>query len=171
MATFVQRVTGAAKLDARIFEEVETDVSATGQAVGVVLLSSIGAGIGAFGTLGLRGLLSGVIGSFLGWFLWAWLTYFIGTRILPSPQTRADWMQLLRTTGFATAPGILGVLGFFPVFRGFIFFVTSLWSLIAFVVAVRQALDYTSTLRALCVCAIGWIIYVAMISLLLGIWD
>jgi hypothetical protein len=37
--------------------------------------------------------------------------------------------------------------------------------LIAMVIAVRQALDYTSTLRAVGVCIIGWIIQ--MITLML----
>jgi hypothetical protein len=34
--------------------------------------------------------------------------------------------------------------------------------LLTMVVAVRQALDYTSTLRAVAVCFVGWIIYIAI---------
>ena len=107
MTSFDQRVIGAAKLDVRIYEEVETDTTAMPQAMGVVALSSVAAGIGAIGQEGNLGLLGGLLAALLGWALWSGLTYFIGTRILPTPQTHADWGELLRTTGFAAAPGIL----------------------------------------------------------------
>lgn len=166
MATFLRRVIGAAKLDPEVYEEVEADLGAMRQAMTVVLLSSMAAGLGAFGAMGLRGLLSGVVAAFLGWFLWAWITFFIGTRLLPGAETNADWGQLLRTTGFATAPGILGVLGLARPLTGFIFVFLTVWVLIAFVVAVRQALDYKSTIRAFAVCLAGWVIYAGMIVVL-----
>ena len=90
MATFGQRIVGAVKLDVNIYEEVEADSTAFGQAMGVVVLSSLAAGIGATGRGGSPGLLLGTIAALIGWFIWAWLTYFIGTRILPTPQTEAD---------------------------------------------------------------------------------
>ena len=99
MTSFTQRVIGAAKLDAHIYEEVEADTTAMGQALGVVALSSVAAGIGAVGREGTPGLFGGLVAALLGWLLWAGLTYFIGTRILPTPQTHADWCELLRTTG------------------------------------------------------------------------
>ncbi len=157
--TFRQRLVGAAKLDARIYEDIEADVSAWRQAFAVVFLASVAAGAGAFPDLGPAGFVSQLIAGILGWVLWAWLTYCLGTTVFPTPRTQADFGQLLRTTGFAMAPGILAVLGVVRPLTGVVFFVTAVWTLIAFVVAVRQALDYQSTLRAVAVCFVGWLIY------------
>jgi hypothetical protein len=158
MTSFIQRVIGAAKLDVHIYEEVEADTTAMPQAMGVVALSSAAAGIGAIGQESNLGLFGGLLAALLGWALWAGLTYFIGTRILPTSQTHADWGELLRTTGFAAAPGVLRILGIVPGLTGIVFFAAVVWMLAAFVVAVRQALDYTSTGRAVGVCLIGWLV-------------
>ena len=166
MTSFTQRVIGAAKLDAHIYEEVEADTTAMAQAMGVVALSSVAAGIGAAGREGTLGLFGGLLAALLGWLLWAGLTYFIGTRILPTPQTHADWGELLRTTGFAAAPGMIRILGIVPALTVPVFFVAGVWMLAAFVVAVRQALDYTSTGRAVGVCLIGWIVNGAILVFL-----
>ena len=166
MASFAERVIGAARLDVRIYEEVEADTTAFGQAMGVVVLSSLAAGIGMVGREGAPGLLAGAIAALVGWFIWAGLTYFIGTRILPMPQTHANWGQLLRTTGFASSPGILRILGVVPVLGGLVFLVAGVWMLVAFVIAVRQALDYTSTGRAIGVCLIGWVFNVVIFVIL-----
>lgn len=162
MASFTQRMIGAAKLDVHTYEEVEADRTATGQAMGVVVLSSIASGIGAVGTGGGVGLAVGAIGALIGWFLWAFVTYLVGTKILPEPQTRSDVGELLRTIGFSASPGVLLVLGIIPVLGVFVSLVVSIWMLAAFVVAVRQALDYHSTGRAVAVCAIGWLFFVAL---------
>jgi hypothetical protein len=148
----------AALLDTRVYEEVEADRRATGQAVAVVLLSSIAGGIGlpGLGASNLQALVTGITGALVGWMAWAALTYLIGTRLLPEPQTRADVGELLRTIGFASAPGLLRVLGALPFIGPPIYAVTAIWMLLAMVVAVRQALDYTSTGRALAVCVLGW---------------
>lgn len=156
MTTFGQRMVRAAKLDAAIYEEVEADVGATGQAMAVVALAALAAGFAMRG--GLRALLVTTIASVLGWAVWALLIYWIGARWLPEAETRADWSQLLRTLGFASAPGILRVAGIIPGLQGPLFLVTALWVLVATVVAVRQALDYRSTGRALAVCLLGWIV-------------
>jgi len=158
MATFGQRLRGAAALDRRVYEEVEADRQATAQAVGVVLLASLAGGIGllGFGVPNPQALLAGVIGALVGWVAWATLTYLIGTQLLPEPQTRADVGELLRTIGFAAAPGLLRVLGVLPVVGPPIYAATSVWMLLAMVVAVRQALDYRSTGRAVAVCVVGW---------------
>ena len=156
MASFTERLVGAATLNVHTYEEVEVDSTAIGQAMGVVILSSLAAGIGDIGRGG-PGILAAVVGALLGWLVWAGLTYLIGTRLLPEARTRADWGQLLRTTGFAAAPGIVRVLGIIPLLGWLALGIASLWMLAAFVVAVRQALDYTSTGRAVGVCLIGWV--------------
>jgi hypothetical protein len=164
---FVNRMIRAAKLDLHLYEEVEADSAATGQAVGVVVLSAVAAGIGTTGA-GIGGLLIGSIVALISWYIWAFLTYWIGTRILPEPQTHATQGQLLRTIGFASSPGLLRVLGIIPGLRGIIFFAAGVWMLVAMVFAVKQALDYHSTWRAVGVCIIGWIVQLIVIALLLS---
>jgi len=113
----------------------------------------------------------GTIAALAGWYIWAWLTYFIGTKLLPEPQTKSDPGELLRTIGFASSPGLIRIAGIIPGIGGVIFLVASLWMLVAMVIAVRQALDYTSTLRAVGVCLIGWAIQLLIIVLLFSIFG
>ncbi len=149
-----------------LYEEVEADKTAMPHAIATVVISSLAAGIGSLGALGLSGLLIGVIAALAGWFIWAFLTYFIGTKLLPEPQTKADLGELMRTIGFSSAPGVLRVLGFVPVLGGFILLAASIWMLVAMIIAVRQALDYRSTWRSVGVCLIGWIIQIVLFGTL-----
>jgi hypothetical protein len=155
--TFLQRLIGAAALDAAIYEDVEADRSATWQAFLVVLLSSLAAGIGVRGLSGgpVNVLFFGMV-ALLAWAAWALVTYAVGAFLLPEPQTNVDVGELLRTIGFASTPGLLRILGAMPPLAMPVFVLISVWMLAAMVVAVRQALDYTSTMRAVAVCAIGW---------------
>ena len=171
MADFGNRIIRAAKLDAALYEEVEADKSALGQAMGVVVLSSIAAGIGSTSEAGLFGMLIGVVVALVGWYIWAYMTYFIGTRLLAEPQTKADHGELLRTIGFSSSPGLIRVLGIIPVMRDIVFPIAAIWMLVAMIIAVRQALDYSSTLRAIGVCAIGWIVQIVMFVLLFSIFG
>jgi Yip1-like protein len=171
MASWVERMVGAAKLDAATFEEVEADTTATVQAMGVVILAAVAAGIGEIGYGGL-GVIVGAAASLVGWVAWAFLTWLIGTKFLPEPGTQADVGQLMRTIGFATSPGIIRVLGWIPYLGTLIEIAAWVWMLGAMVVAVRHALDYKSTGRAILVCAIGWIanaIIVVSLMAILGI--
>ena len=165
--TFVERMVGAAKLDVRVYEEVEADRSATPQALAVVVLSAVAGGIGM--GAGIRGLVVGTIAGLVGWAAWAWLIYFIGTRWLPEPDTKADIGELLRTIGFATSPGILRVAGIVPILGPIVIVVSAVWTLVAVVVAVRQALDYRSTGRAIGVCLIGWLVQIIIFGLISGV--
>ncbi len=158
MTNFNERIIRAAKLDVNLYEEVEADRGALGQAMGVVVLSSIAAGLGSVERAGFGGILIGSILALIGWYIWAYITYLIGTKLLPEPQTKADHGELLRTIGFASSPGLIRILGIIPGLASFVFFVAGIWMLIAMVIAVRQALDYQSTLRAVGVCIIGWIV-------------
>ena len=172
MASLVGRMIRAAKLDVGLYEEVEADTGATGQAMLVVVLSSVAAGIGSVGGAGLKGLLLGALSALTAWYIWAFLTYFIGTRLLPESQTEADVGQLLRTTGFSSSPGLLRILGILPGLTGIVFLGCAVWMLVAMVIAVRQALDYHGTGRAIAVCLIGWVVQVAitvLVMMFLGI--
>ena len=133
----------------------------------VVVLASIAAGIGSGGLVGLSGFFIGTVGALISWFIWAALTYFIGTKILPEPTTRADIGELLRTTGFSSSPGLIRVFGLVPGLTTIVFLVSGVWMLTAMIIAVRQALDYQSTFRAVGVCIIGWIVQVVVLMLLM----
>ena len=169
MNIFTDRMIRAAKLDVNLYEEVEADKDTMRQAMGVVVLASLAAGVGSIGTLGLGGILFGTLAALGGWYIWAWLTYLIGTRFLAEPQTEADLGQLLRTTGFSSSPGLIRVLGIIPGLGTVVFAVASIWMLVTMVIAVRQALDYTSTFRAVGVCVIGWIIQTVILVLLFSL--
>ena len=173
MTGFKDRILRAAKLDADLYEEVEADKSAMPQAMGVVVLSSVAAGIGSIGmgVAGPGGILMGIIASLVGWYIWAYLTYFIGTKFLPEPQTHADLGELLRTIGFSSSPGLIRILGIIPGLGALVFLVASIWMLVAMVIAVRQALDYKSTWRAVGVCAIGWVIQSVIIMVLFSLFG
>jgi hypothetical protein len=160
MATFAQRLIGAARLDPATYEEVEADRSATGQALLVVVLVSIASGLGSGGG---RSLVGETVAALVGWGAWAFVIWIVGAKLFPEPQTRSDMGELLRTIGFASTPGLLRVFGFVPLFGPLLSFVAWLWMLIATVVAVRQALDYNGTGRAIFVCVLGFLFYIGVI--------
>jgi len=168
--SFLQRIIGAAALDAAIYEEVEGDPGATTQAFAVVVLSSVAAGIGArgLGEQTLANVAFITVVSLMAWAAWALVVFEIGSRIMPAPQTRVDVGQLLRTIGFAASPGLLRVLGAMPAATIPVFAITAVWMLVAMIVAVRQALDYRSTARAVAVCVFGWVLAVT-IAVVLGL--
>jgi hypothetical protein len=168
--TFLQRLIGAAALDSAIYEEVEADHHATGQALTVIVLSSLAAGVGWRG-LGGTTLLTAAfyaVVALMAWGAWALLTLQIGSRLLPDERTSVDIGELLRTTGFAATPGLLRVFGVLPGVTVPVFVITAIWMLAAMVVAVRQALDYRSTGRAIAVCVIGWILAV-LFAIVMGL--
>ena len=162
MRTLADRFIGAARLTPAIYEEVDADKTATGQAL--LVLASVAAGIGLTGEG--TGLLVGTIAALFGWVIWAALIYVLGAKVFPQPQLQIDIGELLRTTGFAAGPGVLHVFGIVPGLGPLILLAVSVWMLVAMVIAVRQALDFTSTGRTLMVCA-GWIVMLIMIGLLM----
>lgn len=160
MASLVDRMIRASKLDASLYEEVEADKGSMGQAILVVVISGIAVGI-AIINLGIGAFFVGIIGAIVGWFIWAALAYLIGAKLLPEPQTKTDFIEVLRTIGFSSSPGVLSVLGIIPGFIGpLIMFAVNVWMLAAMVIAIRQALDYQSTWRAVGVTVLGFIIFV-----------
>lgn len=169
MSTIVNRIIRAARLDVNLYEEVENDKDALNQAMVVVILSSTAAGIANLGRMGIGGIVIGIIVSLIGWFVWAFLTYVIGTKLLPEPQTSSNPGELLRTIGFSSAPGLIRVIGIIPALAKPVFLIAAIWMLAAMVIAVRQALDYKSTWRAIGVCVIGWIIQLLIIALMLSV--
>jgi hypothetical protein len=164
MAAMLRRMINAARLDRATYEEVENDPNATLQALLVVIIVALAAGVGALLAVQeeavnpIWGFVSGVIGGVVRWALWALITFLVGTTILKTARTNASWSQLARTTGFAQTPGILQILVFIPIIGWIIAAIAGIWQLVAMVVAVRQALDYESIWRTLGVVVIGFII-------------
>ncbi|MFH1760900.1 MAG: hypothetical protein ABIA63_07345 [bacterium] len=168
MTSLKDRMIRAAKLDVNLYEEVEADKTAMSQAILVVLISSLGLGLGTISN-GIPGLIWGTLFALGGWYLWAYLVYIIGTKLLPQEQTRSDHGELLRTIGFSASPGVLRAFAIIPGLGKVILFCVSAWMIIAMIIAVRQALDYNNTGRAILVCVIGWIIQFAVIFTLASV--
>jgi len=160
--TFAARVRGVLLLDDKTFEEIEADTTANLQAFIVVVSASIAAGLGAGVRLGVIGLLRETFGALIGWVMWAAVTWVIGSKLLPEPQTRTDMGELLRVIGYAYAPNLFGFFAFIPALGIMVSTVVSFWLLAATILAVRQALDYVSTWRAAAVVLIGWLIFVVI---------
>jgi len=157
VGTFLYRLMGAAVLDGGVYEGLEHDRHATWQAATAVVLSSLAAGVGSGGW---RGAALSTFATFsaialVTWIAWAVLTLQIGTRVLPGRRTHSDMGELLRTLGFATAPGFLQVFAAFPRMTVPVFAGAWIWMFVATVVAVQHALDYERTTRALAVSALA----------------
>jgi hypothetical protein len=155
------RMIGAARLDVSVYEEVEADSTATGQAAGVVAIVALCAAIGGIGA-GAQGVFSGLIGALVGWAIWAGITYLIGDKMLGGTAT---WGELLRTLGFAQAPGVLFALGAVPLLGELVSIAVALWILVTGIVAIRQALDF-GTGRAIATAVLGFIPYVILAAVL-----
>jgi len=170
MTTFLRRLLAALSLDPRLFEEVEADRTATVQAVAVVVLSAAAAGIGEAGLGDGATTVLGIvaIASLVAWASWAALIYLLGTRLLPERGTSSDFGEVLRTLGFAAAPGLFRAFEIFGGTRWFVLPFTSIWMVVAMVVAIRQALDYTSTARAAALALLGWAVTVG-VALVVGL--
>ena len=161
--TMIDRMKGAAMLNVATYEEVEADTSATAQAGMVVLLAAIAQAIGGIGHGG-GAIIGGAVAALVGWVLWSGITYLIGDKLLGGTAT---WGELLRTIGFAHAPQVLLVLAFLPVVGGLLRAVVAIWVLIAGVIAIRQALDF-STGKAIATAFLGWLAIVIPAALLGG---
>jgi hypothetical protein len=169
MASFQQRVIGAIRLNAATYEEVEHDAGATVQAGVVVAVVSLTTSVSwYFGMSDVGWIVRGAIQALVAWVIGALFLWQIGTRLLPGNKTEADLGQLLRTVGFAQAPGVFGVLAVVPLLGLFVPFVVAVWIIAATFVAVRQALDYDDTFRAIMVCLLAWIVS-AITFMVLGI--
>jgi hypothetical protein len=166
MASFQDRVVGAMRLNVATFEEVEHDASATAQAAMVVGAAALSAGLAS----GVGHAAFGVLVGLMGWAIGAFVLLVVGTKLLPGKNTQADYGQMLRTMGFAQAIGLFGILAIIPLLGYLIWFVIQVWILIAMVIAVRQALDYDDTIRAVIVCVVAWaiMIVVSMIFAIFG---
>ena len=158
MSLFLNRLIRAAMLDTRLYEEVIADTGTMFQAMIAVFIYSAASAYGGFGRAGVAGINFGMITTLIGWYIWAFSTYFVGVRLLPEAETNVNRKAVLRAMGFASSPGLIRLLGLIPNLAGTTILVASIWMLMAAVVAIKQAMNYKSIYRAVGVCMIGWII-------------
>jgi hypothetical protein len=166
MASFGERVVGAMKLDVNTFEEIERDQNAMGQAVGVIALAAVSAGIGNVFYGGLSGIVSGIVVQLVGYVVWAAIVWIVGTKVMPDPETKADFPETFRVVGFAAAPGVLGIITIIPILGWLLMLVLWLWSIAAMVIAVKAVLDYSNIGKAVVVVVIGFIVNLCVSALL-----
>ncbi len=161
--TFIRRIVGASALDVATYVEIENDTGANGQAMAVVVLAGLAAGLGSGSGPTLARVLNLTLIAILSWLAWAVVTFEVARRLLPEPRMTANFARLLRTFGFAASPGLLRVAGLvIPVLALPAAAISAVWMLATMVVALRQALDYQSTARAVAVCAVAWLLSVAL---------
>ncbi|MDP7627502.1 MAG: YIP1 family protein [SAR202 cluster bacterium] len=166
----ISRMLRASMLDAHVYEEVESDSSAIVQAVLIVVVVAVARGVATLSvTDNILGIVFGIIAGLLSWAVWAFITYFVGTKLLKTEETESSWGELARVTGFAQSPGILFLIAVVPVVGTWILPVVSLWQLAAMVVGIRQALDYTSTFRAIGVVLIGFVAVIPLQLILFAV--
>ncbi len=163
--SIVSRMIRAARLEEAVYEEVEHDRDATRQAAIVVVGTSIAGGIGAGLAFGIGGLVLMMVFGLVAWAAYAWITYFIGTRIFAGPETDADWGELARTLAFANSPRALLIVGVVPVLAGIVGLIVFVWIIASTIVALRAALDF-STARAVATGLVGFIIYVLVFGVI-----
>jgi hypothetical protein len=159
------RIVGVFRLSVPVFEDIEHDRTATGQAAlvvaGVALLLGLGSGFTRVSGVGgfTETFISTFIWAFIGWLIWSGVSYFVGTTFFGG---QADLGEMLRVIGFASAPLALGII---PCIGGL---VGALWAMAAGFVAVRQGLDLDN-LRALLTVGIGFVLYlIGYLVLLFG---
>ena len=166
----ISRMLRASMLDAHVYEEVESDSSAIVQAVLIVVVVAVARGVATLSvTDNILGIAFGIIAGLLSWAVWAFITYMVGTKLLKTGDTESSWGELARVTGFAQSPGILFLIAVVPVVGTWILPVVSLWQLAAMVVGIRQALDYSSTFRAIGVVLIGFVAVIPLQLILFAV--
>ncbi|GIW47090.1 MAG: hypothetical protein KatS3mg078_0967 [Deltaproteobacteria bacterium] len=149
------KILRALSLDTAFYEEIEKDTEATGEAFIVVVIGGVCSGIGLTGILGVRAAIAGLVSGVIGWFIWSLVIFLIGVKVF---KHTSDLGELLRTLGFAYSPSVFALLGLIPKVGTAIYTITTIWYLLAFIVAVRQSLD-CETGRAIFISLMGFIVY------------
>ncbi|MGD2176484.1 MAG: YIP1 family protein [Anaerolineae bacterium] len=173
MDTLFNRVVRAAMLDVEFFKQAESDISLNQEALIVVILVSLAGGIGGFiggltgGGFGsaLLALIVALIIGVLNYYIWAYVTYFVGTQLF---KADVDPGELLRVLGYASGPQVLSILRFIPCIGALISLAGSIWALVAGFIGTREALDLDTT-KTLVTVVIGWVIVTVIGLIVLSI--
>jgi hypothetical protein len=170
MASLQNRIVGALQLKPATFEEVENDATATSQAAMIVVAAAVSRGLANFRFFGVTWFVASICMALVAWAIGSWVLLMVGTKIMPGKNTQADLGQMLRVMGFASAPGLFGIISVIPFLGILVALVLGLWSIAASVIGVRQALDYDDTVKAIIVCVIAWVI-MFVVMMLLGLFG
>ena len=167
----INRIIGVLTLNVNTYEEIEADKNATIQSFSIVVLSSIVTAIILKPDTGfsLPNFISAIIIGIFLWGLWPLVTMFVGTKLLPTQETSSNWGELARTTGYAQAPKLFSIFALIPILTTIVLFIVGVWNLITMIIAIRQALDYTSTWRAVFVVLLGFLPYAIIASLVISL--
>src|SRR5215471_14472182 len=168
MADLTGRMIGAMQADVKTLSEIEADPNAFTQAIIVIVIAGVASLIGNIFRYGIGVGIVRLISSLLAYFLFALFVYLIGTKVMPEPSTKSDFNETFRTVGFAASPGVFYVLAIIPFLGPLISFAIAIWSLVIGVIAVREALDYTNTGRAIIVSLVAAIACWIVVFLLLA---
>jgi hypothetical protein len=156
--TFGERVVGAMTLKEAAFEDVERDPTAIGQAVGVIVMAAVSAGIGNIYWGGLTGIVTGMLMSLIGFAIWSVIVWLLGTKVFAEPTTKADFAETFRVIGFSAAPGLASVITIIPILGYLLMLIIWLWQMAAMVIAVKSVLDYSTIGKAVIVVLVGFVI-------------
>ncbi len=158
MSTFISRMIGAAKLDPSLFEELINDPKTQGQSVWVVAIFAMTTGFGLFSRAGATAVNSCLVTTFFAWYFWAFTLYFAGTYLFREAEKKADRKTVMRLMAFASAPGILRVLGVIPQTSVILFIVTSVWIIAASVMGIKMAFEIPNTGKVILLCTGTWLL-------------
>jgi len=161
MRLFLNRFVRAARLDVELYKEVIADPLTLNQAWITVLIYCMAAAWGGFGGVGAVGTNIAMLTTLIGWYVWAFFTYFAATRLFSETQTEIDRMDrktVIRAMGFASAPGVTRLVGMIPGLGSVALVGSTIWMIVASTIAVKQALNFESTYRAAAACIVAWII-------------
>ena len=159
----IDRMTRAAKMDITLYEEAERDPTLNEEAFRIVLLVAGAAGIGAllgglFGGSLVAGIVGGIVQAALivvMYYLWSWLVLLVGTKMF---NGTSDMGEVRRAVAYAYTPNLAQVFSFIPVLGGLLGLAAGIWALVLGVVAVRQAMNFTTGT------AVGTVIIAALIA-------
>jgi hypothetical protein len=174
-SSLTDRMIRAARLDVALYNEVEADTNATSQALTVVVLVAVASGLGLLlGSIvngrpgaAIGGLIGAIVLELLGWAVWSFVMFFVGTKLFKGTAT---YGELLRTLGFAYSPGVLLILRFIPVIGGIIGLIVAIWRIVAGFIAIREALDLDTgnTIATIIVGFIGYLVVAFVVGAILA---
>jgi hypothetical protein len=156
MKLLFKRMQRAIVLDQPFFEQVVADASLQGQSVWAVAIYAMATAFGTFSMIGGAAVNIGLITTILAWYIWAFSVFYFGTRLLGPMTDGADRKTIMRVIAFASAPGVIRLLGILPKTTMIILAASSIWILIAAVMGLKKVFTQTTTVKITMICVGTW---------------
>jgi hypothetical protein len=166
-APMVDRMMRAVRADVSLYEEVEANPSYQQEGYTIVgIVAVVSAAVSILFGLGdiVAALIAAVVGlifTFLGYFVWSFVIYFLGTRVF---NGTADYPEMQRTLAYSYTPQIFSFVNVVPVVGPILGLVVSLWSAYLAFVAIRQGLDLDTT-KAAITTIVSWIVLAIILAI------